>query len=52
MKNNREFKSLNIAVLSISDSRTIETDSSGDMLEKQLTESGYALAERTMVADA
>ncbi len=51
MKNNREFKSLNIAVLTISDSRSIETDRSGDMLEKLLTESGHALAERTIVAD-
>lgn len=51
MKNNREFKSLNIAVLTISDSRTIETDRSGDTLEKLLAKSGHALAERTIVAD-
>lgn len=51
MTNDREFKPLNIAVLTISDSRTVETDRSGDMLEKLLLEAGHVQLERTIVPD-
>jgi molybdenum cofactor biosynthesis protein B len=45
------FKSLNIAVLTVSDSRTRENDTSGDALEERLTAAGHRLAERELVAD-
>ena len=32
----REFKSVNIAVVTISDTRTLEEDKSGDTLEKRI----------------
>ena len=51
MTSYREFKPLNIAVLTISDSRTVETDRSGDMLEKLLIETGHAQLERSIVPD-
>jgi len=51
MTENREFKALNITVLTISDSRTVATDRSGDMLEKLLLETGHTQLDRTIVAD-
>jgi molybdenum cofactor biosynthesis protein B len=47
----REFKPLNIAVMTVSDTRTEATDTSGDTLVKLLTEAGHRLAERCIVAD-
>jgi len=47
----REFKSLNIAVMTVSDSRTAANDTSGDALVKLLTEAGHRLAERCIVPD-
>ncbi len=44
----REFLPLNIAVLTVSDSRTVETDTSGALLEGRLTEAGHRLAERVI----
>ena len=49
--NAREFKPLNIAVLTISDTRTDATDKSGDTLVKRLTEAGHTLAEKRIVPD-
>ena len=49
--NEREFKPLNIAVMTVSDTRTEATDTSGDTLVKLLTEAGHRLAERCIVAD-
>lgn len=51
MTSDRKFKALNIAVLTISDSRTADTDRSGDTLEKLLLEAGHKQLERTIVAD-
>jgi len=51
MTSDRKFKALNIAVLTISDSRTADTDHSGDTLEKLLLEAGHKQLERTIVAD-
>lgn len=48
---NREFVPLRIAVLTISDSRTVETDKSGRLLGDRLSEAGHLLAERRIVPD-
>ena len=42
---------LDIAVLTVSDSRTLENDSSGDYLAQALAESGHRLADRALLAD-
>ncbi|MDB2331368.1 molybdenum cofactor biosynthesis protein B [Alteromonas sp.] len=42
---------LNIAVLTISDTRTLDTDKSGDYLSDALTTAGHMLAERSLVKD-
>jgi molybdenum cofactor biosynthesis protein B len=47
----REFKPLNIAVLTVSDTRTEGTDKSGDTLVRLLTEAGHSLAEKRIVPD-
>lgn len=47
----REFTPLSISVLTISDSRTLENDSSGDTLIQRLTQAGHKLAERAIVPD-
>jgi len=49
--NEREFKPLNIAVMTVSDTRTAANDTSGDVLVKLLTEAGHALAEKCIVPD-
>lgn len=46
-----EFVPLNIAVLTISDTRTLETDSSGQTLVDQLSADGHHLYQRQLVAD-
>jgi len=40
----QEFKPLNIAVLTLSDTRTAENDTSGDALVEMLTTAGHTLA--------
>lgn len=45
------FKPLNIAVLTVSDTRDLATDTSGDVLAAMLTEAGHKLAERAIVTD-
>ncbi len=47
----REFMPVRIAVLTVSDSRTPETDVSGDTLAERLTGEGHVLAARAIVAD-
>jgi molybdopterin adenylyltransferase len=47
----REFKPLNIAVITISDTRTKADDSSGDTLQKLLTEAGHKCARREIIRD-
>ncbi|MDZ7829863.1 MAG: molybdenum cofactor biosynthesis protein B [Halofilum sp. (in: g-proteobacteria)] len=47
----REFVPLRIAVLTVSDSRTEETDKSGKLLADRLTDAGHELAERRIVRD-
>lgn len=45
------FYPLNIVVMTISDTRTAETDSSGELLVERLTAAGHELAGRTIVRD-
>ena len=46
-----EFIPVRIALLTVSDSRTLENDSSGDILEQRLTDAGHILADRRVVED-
>lgn len=47
----KDFVPVRIAVLTVSDTRTPETDSSGDTLVQRLTEAGHHLAARGIVQD-
>jgi molybdenum cofactor biosynthesis protein B len=47
----RPFKPINIAVLTVSDTRTAENDTSGDILVERLTTAGHNLAARIIVKD-
>ena len=47
----RLFIPLNIAVLTISDTRTEESDTSGKLLAQRLTEAGHRLAHKAIVRD-
>lgn len=51
MSSNREFISLNIAVLTISDSRTEADDTSGKVLVDKVKESGHQVIEKKIVTD-
>jgi len=42
---------LNLCVLTVSDTRTLEQDSSGDYLVQSLTDAGHRLAERALLKD-
>ena len=45
------FIPLNIAVLTVSDSRTLAEDTSGQYLTNSLTEAGHHLADRQLITD-
>ena len=47
----QDFLPLNIAVLTASDTRSLEEDTSGQLLSKRLTEAGHQLAAREIVPD-
>ena len=47
----KPFKPVNIAVLTVSDTRTLETDKSGDTLVERLKGDGHVLADRAIVTD-
>ncbi len=47
----RKFLPLNIAVLTVSDSRNISEDKSGDLLKEKIKSSGHYLASRSLVKD-
>lgn len=51
MTQQREFIPLNIAVLTVSDTRTEADDTSGQTLVSGLTEAGHTLYEKTIVPD-
>ena len=48
---NREFISLGIAILTVSDSRNASQDKSGDLLAEKIQGSGHRLAARDLVPD-
>ena len=48
---NLTFTPVNIAVMTVSDTRTPETDTSGDILAERLTTAGHQLAARCIVSD-
>jgi len=50
-KMSNEFIPLNIAVLTVSDTRTEADDKSGQLLADRLTEAGHRLFDKTIVAD-
>lgn len=45
------FKTVRIAVITISDTRTLETDTSGELLAKRLQADGHTLVDRLVVKD-
>jgi molybdenum cofactor biosynthesis protein B len=47
----RTFQPVNIAVLTVSDTRTPATDTSGDILAQRITAAGHVLAARAIVRD-
>ena len=47
----RTFTPINIAILTVSDTRTPETDTSGDILAGRVTDAGHNLTARTIVSD-
>lgn len=49
--NSRKFVPLNIAVLTVSDTRILDDDRSGDLLENKLLGAGHVLAARNIVKD-
>lgn len=51
MKAVAEFSPLSISILTVSDTRTFEDDTSGDYLSEALVEAGHQLAERLIVKD-
>ena len=51
MTDTAKGKSVNIVVLTVSDTRTKENDKSGDTLVKRLTEAGHNLVEKRIVKD-
>ncbi len=47
----REFIPVRIAVMTVSDSRTRENDTSGDTLEARIRDAGHVVVERVIVTD-
>lgn len=47
----KDFVPLNIAVLTLSDTRSFATDTSGDALVEGLTSAGHQLADRVLIPD-
>jgi len=47
----RPFRPVRIALLTVSDSRTPQTDTSGDILADRIAVAGHVLAERTLLKD-
>lgn len=47
----REFKPVRIAVLIVSDTRTLETDTSGATLSERIESAGHVVADRKIVRD-
>ncbi|MGY6552000.1 MAG: molybdenum cofactor biosynthesis protein B [Erythrobacter sp.] len=47
----RQFQAINIAVLTVSDTRTPDNDTSGDILSQRITDAGHNLAARKIIRD-
>ena len=47
----RHFQPVNIAILTVSDTRTPQTDTSGDLLAERIARAGHVLAARAIVRD-
>ena len=47
----RVFKPVNIALLTVSDTRTIENDKSGDTLQERILQAGHDVYDRYIVKD-
>lgn len=47
----RTFTPIQIATLTVSDTRTFETDASGDILAGRITDAGHTLADRKIITD-
>ncbi len=47
----RPFLPVNIALLTVSDSRTLDTDTSGDVLSERIQAAGHKLIDRKLVSD-
>jgi molybdopterin adenylyltransferase len=45
------FRPVHIAVLTVSDTRTAETDKSGDLLAERIVSAGHVLSDRALVPD-
>ena len=45
------FKSINVALLTVSDTRTVKEDSSGDILAERITKKGHRLMDRALLRD-
>jgi molybdenum cofactor biosynthesis protein B len=50
-KQQRPFEPLNIAVLTVSDTRTRDNDTSGDYLDEAARQAGHRVVDRTIVKD-
>ena len=51
MSSDARFQSLQIAVLTVSDTRTVANDTSGDYLSEQLQQAGHQLIARNLLPD-
>ena len=51
MTTNTDLKPLNVAVLTVSDTRTLDNDTSGQYLVDQLNDAGHVVAAREIVID-
>ena len=47
-----KFIKLNICILTISSSRTLQNDKSGDVLEKKISEFGHSIYQRKIIKDS
>jgi len=47
----REFKPIRIALLTLSDTRTLDNDTSGDILAQRITDKGHILATRKILRE-
>jgi molybdopterin adenylyltransferase len=51
LDNDRVFKPVNIALLTVSDTRGIDDDTSGDILAERIIAAGHNIVDRTILRD-